>query len=194
MSDEIEYKNNPLHGLSLKNLLIEIVDHYGFEILYAYLNINCFKTKPSIESSVKFLKKTDWAREKVEIFYMYEFKNLPKASSRQFGVSPRDRIVPDNQKPGEPAELSLEHAEELREKRAKKTAERNKSGGYRSGKKSGTQGGGYSNSRGSSSRGSGNRDSDRRDNDNYRRDDRDSSSSSNTSTDSDVDPWAKWKK
>ena len=55
-----------LHGVSLKQLLTEIVDHYGFEILYAYLNINCFNTKPSIDSSVKFLKKTDWAREKVE--------------------------------------------------------------------------------------------------------------------------------
>ena len=68
MNDEINYTNNPLHGLSLKNLLIEMVDHYGFELLFAYLNINCFKTKPSIDSSVKFLKKTDWAREKVEAF------------------------------------------------------------------------------------------------------------------------------
>ncbi|ARU54647.1 hypothetical protein OLMES_0544 [Oleiphilus messinensis] len=125
MNDEINYKNNPLHGLSLKNLLVEIVDHYGFEILYAYLNINCFKTKPSIDSSVKFLKKTDWAREKVEAFYLYQFKNLPRASDEQFALPPRDRIVPDDQKPGEPAELSLEDAERLREKRAKKAAERN---------------------------------------------------------------------
>ncbi|PIW45926.1 MAG: hypothetical protein COW18_10905 [Zetaproteobacteria bacterium CG12_big_fil_rev_8_21_14_0_65_54_13] len=72
MNDEINYKNNPLHGLGLKSLLTEIVDHYGFEILFAYLNINCFKINPSIDSSVKFLKKTDWAREKVEVFYLYE--------------------------------------------------------------------------------------------------------------------------
>ena len=76
MNDEINYQNNPLHGLSLKNLLIEIVDHYGFELLFAYLNINCFNNNPSIESSVKFLKKTDWAREKVEGFYLYKFKSL----------------------------------------------------------------------------------------------------------------------
>lgn len=55
MSNEVDYTNNPLHGLGLKSLLIEIVDHYGFEMLFAYLNINCFKTNPSIASSVKFL-------------------------------------------------------------------------------------------------------------------------------------------
>ncbi len=145
MNDEINYKNNPLHGLSLKNMLIEIVDHYGFEILFAYLNINCFKTNASIESSVKFLKKTDWAREKVEVFYLYQFKNLPRASSEQFALSPRDRIVPEHQLTGEPAELSLEDAERLREKRTKKAA------GYRSGsaagKKYGSQRGGDGSSR-----------------------------------------------
>ncbi|MFB1034980.1 MAG: VF530 family DNA-binding protein, partial [Sinobacterium sp.] len=62
MSDEVNYQNNPLHGLSLKNLLIELVDHYGFELLYAYLLLNCFRSNPSIDSSVNFLKKTDWAR------------------------------------------------------------------------------------------------------------------------------------
>jgi len=72
MSNEINYTNNPLHGLGLKDMLIEIVDQYDFEILFAYLSINCFKTNPSIDSSVKFLKKTDWAREKVEAFYLYD--------------------------------------------------------------------------------------------------------------------------
>ncbi|MDF2178799.1 VF530 family DNA-binding protein [Aliiglaciecola sp. CAU 1673] len=122
MNDDINYKNNPLHGLSLKQLLTEIVDHYGFEILFAYLNINCFKTNPSIDSSVKFLKKTDWAREKVEAFYLYQFKSLPRASASQFELPPRDRVIPDDQVPGEPAELSLEDAERLREKRAAKAA------------------------------------------------------------------------
>ena len=122
MSTEINYKNNPLHGVGLKNILNDIIDHYGFELLFAYLNINCFKTNPSIDSSVKFLKKTDWAREKVEAFYLYEFKNLPRASDEQFQLPPRDRIVPEDQTPGEPAELSLEDAERLREKRAKKSA------------------------------------------------------------------------
>ena len=122
MNDENNYKNNPLHGVSLKTLLNEMVDHYGFEILFAYLNINCFKTNPSIDSSVKFLKKTDWAREKVEAFYLYQFKSLPRASAEQFELPPRDRIVPQGQMPGEPAELSLEDAERLAEKRARKAA------------------------------------------------------------------------
>ena len=120
MSNEINYKNNPLHGVGLKSLLIEMVDQYGFEMLFAYLNINCFKTNPSITSSVKFLKKTNWAREKVEAFYLYEFKNLSRASSEQFLLPPRERIIPEHQAPGNPKELSLEDAEQLRAKREKK--------------------------------------------------------------------------
>jgi uncharacterized protein (DUF2132 family) len=123
MSDDINYKSNPLHGLSLQNLLIEIVDHYGFQILHAYLNINCFKTNASIQSSVKFLKKTTWAREKVESFYLYEFRSLPRASDEQFELPPRDRVIPEGQVPGDPAELDLEDAARLKEKRAKKAAD-----------------------------------------------------------------------
>ncbi len=123
MNNEVNYRNNPLHGTGLKDLLVEIVDHYGFEILFAYLNINCFKTNPSIDSSIKFLKKTDWAREKIEAFYLYEFKNLPKASSEQFLLPPRDRVIPENHSQGKPTELSLEDADRLREKRKIKSAE-----------------------------------------------------------------------
>jgi len=133
MNDEINYTNNPLHGVGLKNLLVEMVDHYGFQILYAYLNINCFKTNPSIDSSVKFLKKTDWAREKVESFYLYEFKNLPRATDEQFELPPRDRIIPQEQTPGEPAELSLEDAEHLWEKRTRKMTERGQKPPHRPG-------------------------------------------------------------
>ncbi len=129
MTEEINYQNNPLHGLGLKTLVTELVDYYGFKILHAYLNLNCFKTNASIESSVKFLKKTDWARERVEGFYLYQFKSLPKASPEQFELPPRDRIIPDEQKTGEPRQLSLEDAEELREKRERKAAERRKSNG-----------------------------------------------------------------
>ena len=123
MSDEINYQNNPLHGLNLKSMLTEIVDHYGFELLHAYLYIHSFKTNPSIESSVKFLKKTQWAREKVEGFYLYKFKNFPKVSSDQFDLPPRDRIIPEDQSPGEPAELSLEDAQRLNEERVKRASE-----------------------------------------------------------------------
>lgn len=133
MTDEINYSNNPLHGVSLKQLVTELARHYGFEILFAYLNINCFKTNPSIESSVKFLKKTDWAREKVEAFYLYQYKSLPRASDEQFERPPRDRIIPPHQIPGPPAELSLEDADRLREKRARKAAQHDEDRGRRSG-------------------------------------------------------------
>jgi uncharacterized protein (DUF2132 family) len=123
MNDEINYKNNPLNGVGLKKMLTELKDHYGFDILFAYLNINCFRNNPSVASSVKFLKKTDWAREKVEGFYLYTFKNLPKASHQQSRLPPRDRIVPDDQSVGEPAELNLEDAERLREEREIRAAE-----------------------------------------------------------------------
>ena len=131
MNVEIDYKNNPLHGLSLKKLITEIVNYYGFDILFAYLNINCFNNNPSIESSVKFLNKTDWAREKVEAFYLYQFKGLPRASDEQFELPPRDRIIPQGQIPSEPAVLSLEDAERLREKRAKKAALRDMEADHR---------------------------------------------------------------
>jgi len=131
MDMDMDYNNNPLHGVGLKKLITEIVDYYGFEILFAYLNINCFNSNPSIDSSVKFLKKTDWAREKVEAFYLYQFKGLPRASDEQFELPPRDRIIPRDQTPGAPAELSLEDAERLREKRTRKAALHDQEGGHR---------------------------------------------------------------
>jgi len=124
MSTEEIYKNNPLHGTSLEQVLTELVEHYGWEILAAYININCFKTKPSIASSCKFLKKTDWARENVEAFYMYKLKNLPKPDNDQYDLPPRDRIVPLHQKPRPPRELSLEDAERVRANKMNKNRER----------------------------------------------------------------------
>lgn len=137
MNDKINYQNNPLHGIGLNKLITILSDHYGFEILYAYLNINCFNANPSIESSEKFLKKTDWAREKVEGFYLYEYMSLPRASAKEFELPPRDRTIPQDQKTGEPNELSLEDAEQLREKRAQKAAEFGNGTGYRNGKRFG---------------------------------------------------------
>jgi uncharacterized protein (DUF2132 family) len=178
MNIEINYKSNPLNGVGLKVLLSEIVGHYGFQILFAYLNINCFKTNPSIESSVKFLKKTDWAREKVEAFYMYEFKNLPKASSEQYSLPPRDRIVPNDQTPGTPAELSLEDAQQLGEERAVKAAAWDLDAGHRSGKSFSTQP---------------NKPSSEQDNNNSSKDDHELLESESRSDERDNDPWANWK-
>lgn len=65
-----EQPNNPLHGVKLKDMLETLVDHYGWESLAAKININCFKNDPSINSSLKFLRRTPWARSKVERLYL----------------------------------------------------------------------------------------------------------------------------
>ena len=62
--------NNPLHGITLEKLLTELVEHYGWEELSYMVNINCFKKDPSIKSSLKFLRKTEWARTKVEKIWL----------------------------------------------------------------------------------------------------------------------------
>jgi len=99
--------NNPLHGVKLKDLLTEIVDQYGFEILAEQININCFKSNPSITSSLKFLRKTQWARDKVEAFYLYKYKGLPKPSDDQFVLPPRDRSINTDVEKSSPTDISL---------------------------------------------------------------------------------------
>lgn len=66
---------DPLHGKTLKEIVEQLVNFYGFDTLAELININCFKENPSIHSSLKFLRKTDWARKKVEELYV---KTLPK--------------------------------------------------------------------------------------------------------------------
>ena len=65
--------NNPLHGITLEQLLNKLVDHFGWEELGQRININCFNSQPSIKSSLKFLRKTPWARDKVEQLYIKPF-------------------------------------------------------------------------------------------------------------------------
>jgi len=65
-----QHPNNPLHGITLKILLETLVEHYGWETLGEKININCFNSNPSINSCLKFLRKTDWARVKVEKLYL----------------------------------------------------------------------------------------------------------------------------
>jgi uncharacterized protein (DUF2132 family) len=62
--------NNPLHGKTLEMILNQLVEYYGWEELGNEININCFKSNPSIKSSLTFLRKTPWARQKVENLYM----------------------------------------------------------------------------------------------------------------------------
>jgi uncharacterized protein (DUF2132 family) len=65
-----EQPNNPLLGVKLAILLETLVEHYGWEKLAMRININCFKNDPSIKSSLTFLRKTQWARDKVEQLYL----------------------------------------------------------------------------------------------------------------------------
>lgn len=62
--------NNPLHGITLAVILDTLVTHYGWEKLSNRININCFKNNPSIKSCLTFLRKTPWARDKVEQLYV----------------------------------------------------------------------------------------------------------------------------
>ena len=64
-------KNNPLHGITLEQIMNYLVKGYGWEYLASEININCFKSNPSVKSSLTFLRKTPWARTKVENLYLY---------------------------------------------------------------------------------------------------------------------------
>ena len=65
-----QQNNDPLHGVTLEQILNRLVDHYGWEDLGIYIDINSFNNNPSVKSSLKFLRKTPWARKKVEKLYM----------------------------------------------------------------------------------------------------------------------------
>lgn len=65
--------NNPLHGITLEKVVTDLVEHYDWAGLADRININCFKKDPSVKSSLKFLRKTPWARDKVEKLYISTF-------------------------------------------------------------------------------------------------------------------------
>ena len=66
-----EHKKDPLHGITLEQIIVYMVEHYGWEYLAEQVNINCFKSNPSVKSSLTFLRKTPWARTKLESLYLY---------------------------------------------------------------------------------------------------------------------------
>ncbi len=69
-----EQPNNPLHGVKLVTILEHLVEKYGWEMMGDKIPINCFNNNPSIKSSLTFLRKTPWAREKVEQMYLRSIK------------------------------------------------------------------------------------------------------------------------
>lgn len=119
-----EQRNNPLHGLKAEVMLTELVDFYGWKILYTALGLKCFNINPTIPSCLTFLKKTEWARLKVENFYMYRFKRMPKPGPEQFDLKPRERGFRDGILPKEPTELTVEMIAEMKAQAAENYKER----------------------------------------------------------------------
>ncbi len=83
-----EQKNNPLHGITLQNILEHLVASYGWENLGSRIKINCFNDNPSIKSSLTFLRKTPWAKTKVESLYLYTLRKERQAANKLANVSP----------------------------------------------------------------------------------------------------------
>ena len=73
--------NNPLHGVKLEQIINDLVAHYGWEYMGYMIRIKCFTDNPSVKSSLKFLRRTPWARTKVEAMYLNMFNQTKKGSS-----------------------------------------------------------------------------------------------------------------
>lgn len=69
---------NPLHGVTLERMVTELVAHYGWPALGAEVNIRCFQVDPSVGSSLKFLRRTPWARQQVESLYLYMLREAAR--------------------------------------------------------------------------------------------------------------------
>ncbi|CAN5785302.1 VF530 family protein [soil metagenome] len=74
---------NPLHGVTLERMLNELVDHFGWEAMGERIRIRCFTSEPSVSSSLRFLRKTPWAREKVEGLYLLMLRERRRQASSQ---------------------------------------------------------------------------------------------------------------
>ncbi|MEY3651261.1 MAG: hypothetical protein RLZZ351_626 [Pseudomonadota bacterium] len=70
MTEPSNQANNPLHGITLEAIVTMLFEHYGWNGLAEHIPVNCFINDPSIKSSLKFLRKTPWARDKVEALYL----------------------------------------------------------------------------------------------------------------------------
>jgi uncharacterized protein (DUF2132 family) len=78
--DQPAQRRNPLHGVTLEAMVTALVEHFGWPELGARIQINSFNTDPSIKSSLKFLRKTPWAREKVEGLYLFMLREQARQS------------------------------------------------------------------------------------------------------------------
>ena len=77
--------NNPLHGITLEQIVNALVEHYGWGELGIYVRIKCFNNDPSVKSSLKFLRKTPWARSKVENLYLTMLREIESDKEKESG-------------------------------------------------------------------------------------------------------------
>jgi len=75
----LEQPRNPLHGITLEAMVTALVEHYGWPELGTRIPVRCFNLDPSVNSSLKFLRKTPWAREKVEGLYLFMLREKRRA-------------------------------------------------------------------------------------------------------------------
>jgi uncharacterized protein (DUF2132 family) len=71
---------NPLHGLTLEAIVTALAAHYGWDELGRRIDIRCFSSEPSVASSLKFLRKTPWARDKVESLYLFMLREIKRGA------------------------------------------------------------------------------------------------------------------
>jgi uncharacterized protein (DUF2132 family) len=74
---------NPLHGVTLEQMLTELVAHYGWPALGEQVNVRCFQVDPSVPSSLKFLRRTPWARHRVESLYLFMLRDAARRARSQ---------------------------------------------------------------------------------------------------------------
>lgn len=79
-----EQPNNPLHGITLKAILEHLLETYGWDGLGQHIQIRCFTHDPSMQSSLKFLRKTEWARKKVEDLYLYSLRASKRSEVKKY--------------------------------------------------------------------------------------------------------------
>jgi uncharacterized protein (DUF2132 family) len=86
---------NPLHGIKLETMVTALAGHYGWAELGQRIQIRCFTTDPSVPSSLKFLRRTPWAREKVESLYLFMLREIRRAGPTVHNFPPPGRGRPD---------------------------------------------------------------------------------------------------
>ncbi len=92
-----EKSNDPLHGKTLEMILTDLVALYGWDEMAKRIRINCFSFEPSIKSSLTFLRKTPWARQKVETLYIWSIKKIDRMKAPRVEDSPNSQTAPPSE-------------------------------------------------------------------------------------------------